>query len=202
MDSHEIETISLPHGSTLVASTENDEASCLKKRKSRLSEAQKLAVSTSSSERSRKGNIELSNRVADLPAPRTRPQSGALVDQGIVAVHSRPNASGLYHWSQYGNLPHANTREVIDKDGNLVKEKVFEWRGLFQKINGRKTFVAGKKGGTKLSITEAHIDFWDRVRIKWLAKRYGRHYRLNWAPTESLMRTWHTSELCTILFVS
>lgn len=157
---------------------------------------------TSSSERSRKGNIELSNRVADLPAPRTRPQSGALVDQGIVAVHSRPNASGLYHWSQYGNLPHANTREVIDKDGNLVKEKVFEWRGLFQKINGRKTFVAGKKGGTKLSITEAHIDFWDRVRIKWLAKRYGRHYRLNWAPTESLMRTWHTSELCTILFVS
>ena len=54
MDSHEIETISLPHGSTLVASTKNDEASCLKKRKSRLSEAQKLAVSTSSSERSRK----------------------------------------------------------------------------------------------------------------------------------------------------
>jgi len=202
MDSDEIIISSLSHGSTLVASTENDEASCSKRRKSRLSEAQKLAVSTSSSERSRKDNTKFSYRVADLPAPRTRPQPGALVDQGIIASHTRPNASGLYHWSQYGNLPHTNTRESVDKDGNIVKEKVFEWRGLFKKNNGRKKFVAGKKGGAILSIAEAHIDFWDRVRIKWLTKRYGRHYVLNWAPTENLMRTWHTSELCTILFVS
>lgn len=182
MDSDEIMISSLPHGSTLVASTENDEAACSKRRKSRLSEAQKLDVSTSSSERGRKDNTKFSNRVADLPAPRTRPQPGALVDQGIIASHTRPNASGLYHWSQYGNLPHANTRESVDKDGNIVKEKVFEWRGLFKKINGRKKFVAGKKGGTILSITEAHIDFWDRVRIKGLTLIFGTQNSLRETP--------------------
>ena len=115
-----------------------------------------------------------------------------MVDQGILAVHTRPNARGLYHWSHFGNLPPAKTHEIVDTDGSVHTEKVFEWRGLFKVINGRKRFVAGK-GETMMCITEAHIDFWDRVRIKWLARRYWRHYLLDWAPTESLMRTWHTS---------
>ena len=67
-------------------------------------------------------------------------------DQGIYAHHFRPKGRGLCNWRQYGNLPHARTQEILNKHGNIVTQKVFEWRGLFKDINGRKKFVEGKKG--------------------------------------------------------
>lgn len=198
MYSDDIPSTLMPQDSNLVPSTQRGEASCPKRRRGRLSEAEKLGVSTSSSERSRKSKKEDYNLAADSPAPRKRPQPGALMDHGIYAFHSRPIGSGLCNWRQYGNLPHARTHDIIDKDGNILRQKVFEWRGLFKDINGRETFVEGENGAATIRLTEAHVDFWDRVRIKWLAKKYGRHYLLDWAPTESLVRTWHTSEYCII----
>jgi len=201
MDADEIPSDLSHHGSTLAASMESDESSCPKKRKGRMSEAEKLSVSTSSSERSRKGSTEHCALAVGSPAPRSRPEPGSLKDQGIYAHHIRPKGRGLWNWRQYGNLPHARTQEILNKDGNIVTQKVFEWRGLFKDINGRKKFVEGKKGAATICLTEAQIDFWDRVRIKWLAKIYGRHYLLDWAPTESLVRTWHTSEKFIICFM-
>ncbi len=76
--------------------------------------------------------------------------------------------------------------------------KIFEWRGLFKDVKGRKVFVqcsAGKAGKAVLRIQENTIDFWNRVRMRWLAKKYGRYYDLDWVPPENLMRTYSCREL-------
>jgi len=115
-----------------------------------VNEAEKLGVSTSSSERSRRSKNEDYNLAADLPAL----QPGALMDHNIYAHNSRPRGRGLCNWRQYGNLPHACTHDIIDKDGNILRQKVFEWRGLFKDINGRETFVDGKNGAATIRLIE------------------------------------------------
>jgi hypothetical protein len=159
MDSDEILSESIHQGSTPAASESDETSSCPRKRKGRMSEAEKLSVSTSSSERSRKGRSEQHALAANLSAPRKRPECGSLKDKGIYRHHNRPNGCGLYHWRQYGNLPHARTQEIVNKEGHIVTEKVFEWRGLFKNINGRKKFVEGKKGAETICLTEDQIDF-------------------------------------------
>ena len=71
-----------------------------------------------------------------------------------------------------------------------LSTKIFEWTGLFKNVKGRKVFVESGAGKDVLRISEAEIDFWDRVRMRWLAKKYGRHYLLDWVPPENFMRTW------------
>jgi len=187
--------------SSFVASTENNESSDTrpKKRKAKQNELESLTSSVSASERSRSGRSKQPTLAA--LTPRTKPHAGALVDQGIIAPHRRLNARGLCNWREYGNIPPARTCEIVDNDGNIRIQKVFEWRGLFTEINKQKMFVVGDNGSETLRLTEAQIDFWDRVRIKWLAKRYKRHCDhyliepgIDWAPPASLVRTWHTSE--------
>jgi hypothetical protein len=93
-------------------------------------------------------------------------------------------------------LKRSSTKTVI------LSHRKFSSGVGFSKISmGGRSLLRAKKGAATICLTEAQIDFWDRVRIKWLAKKYGRHYLLDWAPTESLVRTWHTSEKFIICFM-
>jgi len=115
-------------------------------------------------------------------SPRKRPEPGAMTDRvGILAPHERLNSKDLLNWRRYGKLPPAQT--IIDKDGYEVK--VFEWRGLFKNVDGReRVFFPGKDnlGKDTLIIREAALDFWNRVRIRFLEKRY--------VHIGNIFRTW------------
>jgi hypothetical protein len=109
-------------------------------------------------------------------SPRERPEPGAMADRGNYAQHERLHSKGLLNWRRYGKLPPAQT--IIDADGYEVK--IFEWRGLFKNVDGRKrVFFPGKdylgeQGGTDaIAIREEVVDFWDFVRLRWLVKEYG-----------------------------
>lgn len=120
----------------------------------------------------------------DSPGTRSRLEPGVLAEPGgfgIIAAHERPRSRGSWNWRNYGNLPPAET--TMDAEGHLVK--VFTWSGLFKKVRGRETFVPGV-GSNTLRIHESEVDFWDRVRIRFLFKKYGH--------LKNLYRTWHTSE--------
>jgi hypothetical protein len=76
------------------------------------------------------------------PELRGRPEPGAMTDRGNYAQHERLHSKGLLNWRRYGKLPPAQT--IIDADGYEVK--VFEWRGLFKNVDGRKrVFFPGKR---------------------------------------------------------
>ena len=115
-------------------------------------------------------------------SPRKRPEPGAMTDRvGIYVPHERLHSKGLLNWRRYGKLPPAQT--IIDKYGYGVK--VFEWRGLFKNVDGReRVFSPGKDNSGKdtLIIREAALDFWNRVRIRFLEKRYGH--------IGNIFRTW------------
>ena len=90
MDSDEIPSDLSHHGSTLAASMESDESSCPKKRKGRMSEAEKLSFSTSSSERSGKAalSIVLSPLVHEKPRSRPEPRCRPTRRHGFAPRHT------------------------------------------------------------------------------------------------------------------
>ena len=104
--------------------------------------------------------------------------------EGLYIHHAHLNARGIYHLRNYGEI---RTAKVVVEGG--ISTKVFEWTGLFKNDKGRKVVVQSGAGEDVLCIFEAEIYFWDRVRMRWLAKKYGRHYLLEWVPPENFMRT-------------
>ncbi len=103
-----------------------------------------------------------------------------MVDHGLYASHTRLNARGLFNWRNYGKLP---TAEVFEVDGRIVK--VFVWTGLFEIVKGREVFTEGTEGRAGkdvLRISEGAIDFWNRVRMRWLATKI-------WAPLQFELAT-------------
>ena len=159
-----------------------------KPKRKRSTQNSMLNINQSNSERSRDGRSSVSPAPESSPEllePRTRPLAGAMADEGIYIHHARLSARGIYNWRNYGKIP---TPKVVVKGG--LSTKIFEWTGLFKNVKGRKVFVESGAGKDVLRISEAEIDFWDRVRMRWLAKKYGRHYLLDWVPPENFMRTW------------
>jgi|APCry1669189369_1035219.scaffolds.fasta_scaffold33054_2 hypothetical protein len=156
-----------------------------KKRARRQSETEKLSA---------KGNMhpqELYRRASShvhmvdevvFPEPRSRPAPGALADPGGFGnhvAHERPGSRGFLHWRHDGQLPPAET--MIDAEGNPTK--VFIWTGLFLNVGGRTKFVPGV-GTDSIRRNLGELHFWERVRIRFLRKKYGH--------LENLQRTWHT----------
>jgi hypothetical protein len=169
-------------------------ATTIKKRGFRLSEAEKLAAvgyeGSASRYRKRRDSLIPANEEhhiedeLEVLTARARPTLGEMAEPGgfgIRAAHERPRSRGFLHWRHDGELPPAET--VTDAEGNVTK--VFTWRGLFKNVRGRSTFVPGV-GTSILRRDEAELDFWDRVRIHFLRKKYGH--------LGNLCRTWHTSK--------
>lgn len=154
-----------------------------RKRRVRLSEAQKLAAAgnMSSAERFRSLSpvaaqvevAETSPAAAELPQ-RPRPEPGAMAEPtggGVYKAHERPNSQGLLNWRNYDTLPPART--VVLKGGEEVK--VFEWVGLFTKDkDGRRVFVAKQDGPNRIEMSEYVLDFWDSLKRRWIERRYGK----------------------------
>ena len=97
---------------------------------------------------------------------------------------------GRFHWRNYVEVdPDAlpvSTR--IDSKGI----KHCEWKNLFRVHNeatGRHEFVDSNMGGDCVSVPEWKIDFYDRIRQRWLMKRYANVYKnLEWTAK------WHSSK--------
>ena len=137
--------------------------------------------------------------MAELPS-RPRPEPGAMAlplrGSGIRADGRRMFARGYYNWRNYGKLPPAKTYEKMEiveipgPDGELRRvenrtvHKVFEWTGLFKDIEGQRIFVPQKGGKDRIQISEAVLDFWNRVKVRFLERKYGH--------LGNLYRTWKT----------
>ena len=124
---------------------------------------------------------------------RPRPAAGAMAEVCEIATHDRPKGQGQLHWKKYGELPPAR----VGPDG----KKIYEWKGLFKEVRGHMKFHESD-GGEVVSIPAAKVELWDAIKIRWLAKTYGRgrsertgrlYNPLLPLPPANLMRTWHTS---------
>jgi hypothetical protein len=153
-----------------------------RKRRTRLSEAQKLAAAgnMSKAERFRSSSpVAAQIKVAETSAaaaellPRPRPEPGARAEPpcgGVYKAHIRQNSQGLLNWRNYGALPPART--VVLKGEEV---KVFEWIGLFTKDkDGRRVFVEKLDGPNRIEMSEYVLDFWDTLKRRWIEKRYGK----------------------------
>ena len=134
--------------------------------------------------------------VAQAPAVipnRQRPDKGAMMEPnrgfGIYKFAERIRGKGHLNWRNYGTFPEAEKRTLevcryLNGLGEVVvvtrEEKVFKWNDLFKDVRGKKIARSGK--GFKIS--EAILDFWDRIKVRFLEKKYGHLC--------NIFRTWHT----------